>query len=1046
MKNILLLFCLFSTFSIYAQINNQAKWQQNVGYNIQVVLDDEKHVLNAFMKLTYTNNSPSDLDEIWFHLWPNAYKNNNTAFAKQQIDNNSTEFYFAKERERGYIDSLSFKVNGEDAALNYHPQWIDVAKITLPKTLKSGQSVTITTPFRVKIPGSFSRMGHVDNSYQITQWYPKPAVYDVNGWNYFPYLDQGEFYSEFGKFDVKITLPQNYVVAATGELQDATEQAWLKDRILYYKGADEREDKTASSALLKTIHFKQDNIHDFAWFADKEFYVFESEQKLKDSVQKVKTYFYSTSASDGTAIKYVDQAIAFYSYKVGNYPYSTASAVIGPLKAGGGMEYPMITVLASADKTTIVHEIGHNWFYGILGSNERRFPWMDESINTYYETRQSEESNTYISDRKQNYSNKYTAKEKFGDGLGLLYASTLTKNTDQAANLHSVDYTSSNYGGIIYGKGAFSFGLLQAYLGDSMFDAAMQNYFNEWKFKHPLPLDLKNTLEEISKQDLDWFFDDILGSTKTYDYKVSRIRFKKSKKEDLVGNTSNYQVLVKNTGQIVAPFQITTLSKGYQEKQRWEPGFIGKKWIDLPGTERLRNLSDTNLALKEARRVNQRMSEVDEVVINLKNPLPELNIHNNRIKTSGVFKKVEKIAIGGANHLDRRTTPSVIPLFNYNYYDNWMYGGVVTNLAHWERRFHYYAAGFYGSHLAPLKYEVFANQTFRLKGKSAFRLDLYGKAASFGHNPNLIVAPYQMRSTYTRLNAGASMFFKKPSKPNSRAQRKLDVNYNQLSDAFGPNSIEASAFNSAVYSKIITAQYEYKSNKKLNPVDYTFTFEQINIPSTLTFGGSDIQKIYAEINKVFHFSKMRNYVSVRAFAGFIFGNNGNSFYNYRASGNNGQIDYKYEKNLLARNEALSRQNNNIYFIGSRVLMPSFGGLRAPAVVSSQGSLQAVNIEYNFKRKFPINLYLDASYMNNPAITQKLSYVAGINFNVIRNYLSFSLPLLYSADIADYMDIQGIKASKAKSVNYNAFKNWHRLIVFRVNLSINQEDILNASGF
>lgn len=1045
MKNTLLLFCLFSTFSIYAQINNQAKWQQNVNYNIQVVLDDEKHVLNAFIELKYTNNSPTDLDEIWFHLWPNAYKNNNTAFAKQQMVNNSTEFYFAKDRERGYIDSLSFKVNGEDAALTYHPQWIDVAKISLPKTLKSGQSISITTPFRVKIPGSFSRMGHVENSYQITQWFPKPAVFDVNGWNYFPYLDQGEFYSEFGKFDVKITLPQNYVVAATGELQDATEQAWIKERILYYKGADAREEKTASSALLKTIHFKQDNIHDFAWFADKEFYIFESEQKLKDSIKKVKTYLYSTSPLNGPSIKYVDEAVAFYSDKVGFYPYSSASAVIGPLKAGGGMEYPMITVLAEADKSTIVHEVGHNWFYGIIGSNERRFPWMDESINSYYENRQSLESNTYTSENKKNFSDKYTTKEKFGDGLGLLYASTLTKNTDQAANLPSIDYTSSNYGGIIYGKGAFSFGLLQSYLGDSMFDAAMQYYYNTWKYKHPLPLDLKDAIEKISKQNLDWFFNDILGSTKIYDYKISRIRFKKSNTEDLVGNTNNYQVLVKNKGKVVAPFQITTLSKGFQEKERWEPGFVGKKWIDLPGTERLRNLSDTNLALKEASRVNKRMSEVDEVVINAENPLPELNIHNNRIKTTGVLKKVEKIAIGGANHLDRRTTLSVIPLFNYNYYDNWMYGGVVTNLAHWERRFQYYAAGFYGNNLAPFKYELFAKQSIRLKGKTAYRLDVYGKAASFGHNPNLVVAPYQKRSTYTKLNGGFSVYFKKPSQPYSKASRKLDVNYNQLSDAIKPKSIDASSFNTAIYGKIITAQYEYKSNKKLNPFDYSFTVEQINTPSTLSFGGSDIQKIYGEINKVFHFSKMNNYVSIRAFAGFIFGNNSTGFYNYRASGNNGQVDYKYEKNILARNESLTTQNDNIYFIGSRVLLPNFGGLRAPAVVSSNGSLQAVNIEYNFKRKFPLNLYFDASYMYNPTITQKFSYVGGINLNVIKNYLAFSLPLIYSSDIANYMDINGIKASKANSTNYNLFKNWHRLIVFRINLSINADDLLNATG-
>ena len=203
----------------------------------------------------------------------------------------------------------------------------------------------------------------------------KPAVYDVNGWNTMPYLDQGEFYSEFGSFNVSITVPQNYVVAATGVLQDSSEMDWLNDRITYYKGRGKREeDETASSALLKTLHFKQDKIHDFAWFADKEFFVFESKQTLSDSSATINTYLYSTNEYDKSAIQYVNQGVKFYSDKVGNYPYASASAVIGPLKAGGGMEYPMITVLASTDKTTIVHEVGHNWFYGIIGTNETQFP------------------------------------------------------------------------------------------------------------------------------------------------------------------------------------------------------------------------------------------------------------------------------------------------------------------------------------------------------------------------------------------------------------------------------------------------------------------------------------------------------------------------------------------------------------------------------------------------------------------------------------------------------------------------------------------------
>lgn len=1036
----LLLLLTLSNF-LTAQVNKQAPWQQHVGYTIQVTLDDENHVLNGNIEIAYTNNSPNTLNEVWIHLWPNAYKNNQTAFAKQQLLSNSTSFYFAKDSKRGYIDSLQFTVSDEKLALTYDPEHIDIAKLTLLKPLKTGESIVLKSPFRVKIPGSFSRMGHVKNSYQITQWYPKPAVYDVNGWNPMPYLDQGEFYSEFGSFDVSITIPQNYAVAATGELQDSLEKVWIQDRIIYYKGRGNRnEDDIASSALLKTLHFKQDSIHDFAWFADKEFYIFESEQMLEDSSATIKTYLYSSNEYDKSAIKYVNQGIAFYSSKVGNYPYKYATAVIGPLKAGGGMEYPMITVLATSDRTTVVHEIGHNWFYGILGTNERMYPWMDESINTYYENRQNKSQSSNGSFKKD-YNSKYSAQSRFSDGLSIVYANSLTRNTDQAADLPSVDYTSSNYGGIIYGKGAYIFSLLQQYLGDSMFDATMQNFYSQWKFKHPLPGDFEASIKAFTGEELDWFFVDLLSTTKNYDYKVSRIKYKKTSNDALAANGDNFMVLVKNKGEVAAPFQIMTLSAdGEKLESRWDTGFIGSKWITIPGTERLRTLDDVSLRSKEANRVNKRMDMVDQVAINLDNPLNEDNIHNNRIKTSGILKKTEKLALGGANHLDRRTTPSLVPLANYNYYDNWMIGGGIANLAHWERRFHYYATGFYSGSLAPIKYELFARQMFPLNNKHANRLDLYGKTASFGYEPSIA----GIRSTYQRYNTGLSIYFRNAAKPNNRTFKKLDVNFNKLLDVLDKDKNEGSLIQPYAYSSIFTAEYEYKSNSKLNPFDYKITAEQIAVPSTITISSSaSLQKVFAEATKIFHFSKMNNYLKVRGFAGFIFGNNIPSTYRYSAAGNNGLTDYKFDNNLLARSENYKSIPQGV--LGARVLLDHFTGMRVPALLLSNGAVQSINIDYNFKKSFPFNLYFDASYMSNPVFGDKLNYVGGINFTLIKDYVEIHLPLVYSRDIASNMDLNGIKDSKANSTDYNPFKDWHRLIVFKLNLDFNQDDLINLSG-
>ncbi len=1037
MKKILVFILLFYISTIYAQIKNQANWQQNVDYKIQVSLNDETHFLDAFLTLKYTNNSPDVLSEIWFHLWPNGYKNTTTAFALQQLNvANNTSFFYSKEKNRGYIDSLDFSVNGVKTNLTYHQTWIDVAKIDLNSALNPGDSIIITTPFRVKIPGSYSRMGRVKNSYQITQWYPKPAVYDINGWNTMPYLDQGEFYSEFGSFNVSITTPQNYVIAATGELQDSIEKEWLKDRILYYNGASSREEQTASSALLKTITFKQDSIHDFAWFADKDFYVFEGEQMLKDSSKKIKTYLYSKNSYDKTGVEYVNKGVLFYSDKVGKYPYSSASAVIGPLKAGGGMEYPMITVVSYLDEQTIIHEIGHNWFYGILGSDERTYPWMDESINTYYENRldndlaKKSNGNSFI----KNYSKK-NSYSGIGDGLKIAYQYAMLRNTDQAVNLPSTDFTSSNYGGIVYGKGAYIFGLLQSYLGDTLFDKAMKNYYEQWKFKHPLPDDFRLSIEKSTAKNLDWFFNDLLATTKTYDYKIMAIKFKQKKDSKVLADSNNFKILVKNTGNVSAPFQLTTLKKGEKEKDAWVQGFKGKKWIPLPGTERIRNLDDSSLLLKEAKRVNKRMDGITEVIINADNVLPEINVHNNRIKTKGILKTTEKIAIGGSNHQGRRTTPNIFPLVNYNYYDKWMYGFMIGNLAHWERRFTYYAAILGGNNLAPLKYEVSAKQAFIVSNALFTKVDIFAKANSFGHNQSIFFNSRENYTTYTRFNGGVDFFIKNKIS-SARTSQKLSLNFITLMD----KQAISDTLSVGAIAKFINLKYVYNANKKINNYNFKIETEHIHTPKHIFFAAGNTLKINALMNKTFNFEHLKSALDMQFFIGGLLGATTTNFL-YRVAGNNGKMDYRYENNLFARSE-----NINSRILGARVLNDNYGGLRAPALILSQNIMSSFSFNYSFHRKIPFRPYLDIGFSDIKFSNSFISYVGGINFTLIKDFIEINLPIIYSENIRNYIDQSGIKASKTNNPNYNMFKDWHRLLVFKVNLTFDQDQITNKLGF
>src|SRR6056297_2351400 len=223
-----MILCFFTQHAL-----SQEYFQQEVNYNIDVTLDDQNHFLRGFEEIQYTNNAPQPLKKIHLHLWPNAYKNNQTTLAREQFASEGKHFLFRAESQRGFIDSLRFRVNGESVEWKHHPDHIDIAILQLNEPLLPGETITITTPFRVKIPlGVTSRFGHIGQAYKITQWYPKPAVFDQRGWHAMPYRDMGEFYSEYGSFQVSITLPQNYVVAASGKLQTTSEKKWLENRAL----------------------------------------------------------------------------------------------------------------------------------------------------------------------------------------------------------------------------------------------------------------------------------------------------------------------------------------------------------------------------------------------------------------------------------------------------------------------------------------------------------------------------------------------------------------------------------------------------------------------------------------------------------------------------------------------------------------------------------------------------------------------------------------------------------------------------------------------
>lgn len=249
---LLFFYCQLSTansqsVSLTTHHSPLTNWRQQADHTISVTLDDKGHTLDGTETIIYTNHSPDTLRFLWFHIWPNAFKNDRTAFSEQLLQEDRTDFYFSDKEKKGYINRLDFKINGATATTENHPDYIDVIKLLLPEPLAPGRQLMITTPFHIQLPYNFSGNGYIKQQYQVTAWYPKPAVYDAQGWHILPYLGKNNLYSERGNYDVKITVPKRFKLMADGELQD-----------------------TLLTGKSIVFHYRQQNTTHFTWRAGKD--------------------------------------------------------------------------------------------------------------------------------------------------------------------------------------------------------------------------------------------------------------------------------------------------------------------------------------------------------------------------------------------------------------------------------------------------------------------------------------------------------------------------------------------------------------------------------------------------------------------------------------------------------------------------------------------------------------------------------------------------------------------------------------------------------
>jgi hypothetical protein len=554
-------------------------WQQDVEYKIKANIDETTDIIDATQTLTYHNNSPHDLPYVYFHLYQNMTLKG--GYLEQLTLNNNTAVKPGKYEEQGLgtvIEDLT--IDGQKPVQIIIDQ--TVMKIVLPKPLKSGESVKFDIKFKTYFDsGSQRRRMKKFNSFGNTHydgvhWYPRICVYDRKmGWDVQQHLGK-EFYGDYGSYDVELTFSDNYVVEATGLLQNKNEVLPTELRMKLDIGNFLRKPWESPPSVItpynkdnrKTWKYYGVNVHDFAFTADPTYRIGEVSW---NGIQIVALVQEPHAAGWWDAANFTSKVIKTYSEDFGMYAYPKMVVA----DARDGMEYPMLTLDGGFTPDyhgLLAHEVGHNWFFGMVGSNETYRASLDEGF-TQFLTAWSLikiDGDTLKETRPQKkYVNKYTRDDLAIDSrVYYPYLLDAVRMDETTLNTHSDDFNGAlaHGGGYrnVYFKTATMLYNLQYVLGDSLFLGAMSHYFNKWKIAHPYMEDFRDAITEYTKTDLTWFFDQWIETSKVIDYKVECV--KKVKGED-----DAYEITLKRNGKMQMPIDLRVVGKDGKQYDYYIP-------------------------------------------------------------------------------------------------------------------------------------------------------------------------------------------------------------------------------------------------------------------------------------------------------------------------------------------------------------------------------------------------------------------------------------------------------------------------------------------
>lgn len=707
-------------------------WQQDVFYTIKANVDDKTDIVSGKEELVYYNNSPDDLSVLYFHLYSNA--NAKGSYLEDLYKNNNYHLKFGKYREQGLgTEVTKMLVNGQNVKTELDNT---ILKVSLNQPLRSGDSITINVDFKtyfdkeaIRNRMKFFSSGNGCKHYDMVHWYPRISVYDKKfGWDTDQHMDH-EFYGDFGGFHVEITVPNNYILDGTGAMINEPEvlpiplREQLDIRNFYKKPWNEPSKEIIKrDSTTKTWKFSAINVHDVAYTFDPTYRIGEAHY---GNVRCIALVQEPHAIGWARAAEYVAKIIETNSRNIGEYAYPKMIAA----DAQDGMEYPMITLDGGYDpefRSLFIHEISHNWFFGMLGSNETYRAFMDEGFTQFYtvDTWENIEGKYEIeaidkSKYIQQYQQKTIARES---NAYYSYYNSALKGEEVTLNTHSDGFNGGiRHGGgygQVYTKTATMLFNLRYVLGEQLFTQAMQNYFTQWKMCHPYPEDFRNSIINFTHVDLNWFFDQWLETNKSIDYTVKKIKH--------IKGTDDYEITFKRKG-MQMPLDFTVFSrdssaKNYHIPNNWftkaTSATVLPRWI---GWDKVKPTYTAKLHVP---------GKIERVVIDTSNAMADVNMINNSSKKKVAFHFDSKIwNLPDRAHYEVFVRPSIW----YNGFDGLKFGlhanGNYMNYKHVFESGLWFNSGFAQNYLANENFNTYDAISFYVNYKNP--IDKVMKKTSF---------------------------------------------------------------------------------------------------------------------------------------------------------------------------------------------------------------------------------------------------------------------------------------------------------------------------